>query len=101
MKLQVSSFNTFRVMLRTIFKNENEQRAITPKVLCQELRCLCTAPLLNEIYQPLKFHVDALRSFKVMLWTKKDGRTDVRPYRWAFVGYFFCLKLPNKQITTQ
>ena len=25
----------------------------------------------------------------------------IHPYRWAFVGYFFCLKLPNKQITTQ
>ena len=33
--------------------------------------------LLNEIYLPIKFHVDALHSFKVMLLTKK-GRTDER-----------------------
>jgi len=31
MKFEVSSLNTFRVML-TKFKNENEQTAITPKV---------------------------------------------------------------------
>jgi len=32
MKLQVSSLNTFKYMLRTKFKNENERREITPKV---------------------------------------------------------------------
>jgi len=40
-----------------------------------------TALLLNEIYLPMKFHGDALQSFKVMLRTKKgrtDGRTHVR-----------------------
>jgi len=42
----------------------------------QELWVLCTALLPNEIYLPMKFHVDALHSFKVMLRTKKDGRTD-------------------------
>jgi len=62
-------------MLRTKFKNENEQRAMTPKVLSFELRFLCTERLLNEIYLPTKFHVDALHSFKVMLRTKK-GHTD-------------------------
>ena len=36
---------------------------------------LCTALLLNEIYLPFKFHVDALHSFKMMLKTKK-GRVD-------------------------
>ena len=78
-KLQVNSLNTFWVMLWTKFKNENQQRAITPKVWCIELLFLCTACLLNEIYLPMKFHVDALHSFKVMLWTKKwrtDGLTD-------------------------
>jgi len=34
---------------------------------------LCTALQLNEIYLPMKFHVDGLHSFKVMLRT--DGRT--------------------------
>jgi len=79
MKFQVSSLNTFWVILRTKFKNENEQRAITLKVWSFELWFLCTALLLNEIYLPMKFHVDALHSFKVMLRTKKgqtDGRTD-------------------------
>jgi len=69
-KFQFSSFNTFWVMLQIKFKNENEQRAITPKVRNFELWFLCTALLLNEIYLPMKFHVDALHSFKVMLWTK-------------------------------
>jgi len=31
-----------------------------------------------------------------MMWLT-DGRTDGLPHRWTFVGYFFCLKLPNKQ----
>ena len=62
-------------MLRTKFKNENEQRAITPKVLCLELWLLCTALLLNKIDLPMMLHVDALHCFKVMLQIKK-GRTD-------------------------
>jgi len=32
---------------------------------------------------------------------RTDGRTDGRPHRWTFVGYFFCLKLPNKRKPTQ
>ena len=60
------------------FKYENQQRAITSKVWCPELWFLCTALLLNEIYLPMKFHVDALHSFKVMLRTKKE-RTDGCP----------------------
>jgi len=75
MKFQVSSLNTYWVMLRTKFKNENEQRVITSNVWCLELWFLCTALLLNGIYLPMKFHVDALHSFKVMLRTKKE-RTD-------------------------
>ena len=70
---QISSLNTFWVMLRT--KLKYEKRAITPKVWNIELWFLCTALLLNEIYLPMKFHVDALHSFEVMLRTKK-GRTD-------------------------
>ena len=76
MKFQVSSFITFWVMLRTKFKNENEQRAITPKVRSFELWFLCTALLLNEIYLPMKLHVEALNNFQVMLRKKRDGRTD-------------------------
>ena len=40
--------------------------------LCCEL-----TKILNEIYLPMKFHVDALHSFKVKLLTKK-GQTDWR-----------------------
>jgi len=69
------SLITFWVMLQTKFKNENEQRAITAKVWSFKLCFLCTDLLLNEIYLPMKFNVDALHSFKVMLRTKK-GRTN-------------------------
>jgi hypothetical protein len=36
-----------------------------------------------------------------MDWTQKcdgltGGRKDGRSYEWAFIGYFFCLKVPNK-----
>jgi len=77
MKFQVSSLNTYWVMLRTKFNNKNEQRVITPRVCSFELWFLCTALLLNEIYLPMKFCVNALHSFKVMLRTKK-GRADRR-----------------------
>ena len=72
MNFQVSSLISFLVMLRTKFKNENEQTAITPKAGSFKLWFLCTALLLHL---PIKFHVDALHRFKVMLWTKK-GQTD-------------------------
>ena len=67
--------NTFLVMFWKKIKNEIEQRAITPKVWSIELKSFSTALFLNEIYLPIKFHVDALHSFKVILRTKK-GRTD-------------------------
>jgi len=86
MKCQVSSLNTLGVMLRTKFKNENNQRAITPKVWCLELCFLCIARLLNEIYLPMKFPVDALHSFEVKLRTKK-GRTDGRTSRLLYDGW--------------
>jgi len=91
MKVQVSSLNTFLVMLRTNFKNENEQRAITPKVWNFELWFLCTALLLNEIYSPMKFHVDALHNFKVMLWTKFKYENEQRAITlkvWNFELWF-------------
>jgi len=50
MKFHVDALHSFKVMLRTKFKNENEQRAITPKVWFLELWSLCTALLLNAIY---------------------------------------------------
>ena len=43
-------------MQRTKFKYENKQRAITQKLSKQELRSMCTALPLDEIYPPTKFH---------------------------------------------
>ena len=43
-------------MLRTKFKYENKQRAITQKLSKQELRFMYTALRLDEIYPPMKFH---------------------------------------------
>ena len=43
-------------MLRTKFKYENKQGAITQKLSKRELWFLCTALRLDEIYPPMKFH---------------------------------------------
>ena len=43
-------------MLRTKFKYENQQRAITQKLSNQELQFMSTALPLDEIYPPTKFH---------------------------------------------
>ena len=43
-------------MLRTKFKYEKQQRAITQKLSKQKLWFLCTALPLDEIYPPMKFH---------------------------------------------
>jgi hypothetical protein len=51
-------------------KCENKQRGIIKELGKAELRFLCTAHLLNEIYLPIKFHVDTSYSFRVMSWTK-------------------------------
>ena len=47
---------SFGDMLRTKFKYENKQRAITKKLSKRELWFLCTALPLDEIYPPMKFH---------------------------------------------
>ena len=46
-------------MLRTKFKYENKQRAITQELSKQELWFLYTALCLDEIYPPMKFHTVA------------------------------------------
>ena len=57
-------------MLRTKFKYENKQGAITQKLSKQELRFMCTALPLDEIYKPTKFHNHSWYSFGDMLRTK-------------------------------
>ena len=62
--------NSFGDMLRTKFKYENKQRAITQILSKQELKFLCTALRLDEIYPPTKFHNNGENSFGDMLRTK-------------------------------
>ena len=57
-------------MLRTKFMYENKQRAITQKSSKQELRFMCTALPLDEIYPPTKFHNHSKYSFGDMHRTK-------------------------------
>ena len=57
-------------MLLTKFKYENKQRAITEKSSKRELRFMCTALPLDEIYPPTKFHIHSWYSFGDMLRTK-------------------------------
>ena len=57
-------------MLRTRFKYENKQRAITQKLSMQELLFMCTAIPLDGIYPPTKFHNHSKYSFGDMHRTK-------------------------------
>ena len=57
-------------MLRTKFKYENKQRAITQNLSKQELRFMCTALPLDDIYPPTKFHNHSKYSFGDMHQTK-------------------------------
>ena len=57
-------------MLWTKFKYENKQRAITQKLSKQELRFMCSALPLDEIYPPIKFHNHSYINFGDMHRTK-------------------------------
>ena len=57
-------------MLRTKFKYENKQRAVTQKLGKRELWFLSTALPLDEIYRPTKFHNHGYYSLGDMLRTK-------------------------------
>ena len=48
--------SSMKIMLRIKFKYENKQRAMTKKLSKKELRFMCTALHLDEIYPPTKFH---------------------------------------------
>jgi len=102
-EFHVDALHSFKVMLRTKFKNENEQRAITPKVRCLEWWFLCTALFFNDIYLPtcIKFHVETLHSFKVMLRTKFKNENEQRaitPNLWSFELWFLCSALLLNEI---
>ena len=55
-KFHNHSLYSFEDMLRTKFKYENEERAITKKSSKQEFQFMCTALPLDEIYSPTQFH---------------------------------------------
>ena len=57
-------------MLRTKFKYENQQRAISQKLSEQKLRFMCTALPLDKIYPPTKFHNQSKYRFGDMHRTK-------------------------------
>ena len=57
-------------MPRTKINYENKQRAMTQKLSKQELRFMCTALPLDEIYPPTKFHNHSLLSLRDMHWNK-------------------------------
>jgi len=78
LKFHVNALHSFKVMLRTKFKIENEERAITPKVWCLEFWFLCTALFLNEIYLPMKFQDSSLNTYWVMLQTNFNKENEQR-----------------------
>ena len=59
-------------MHRTKFKYEKKKtpKGNNSKIKQQELRFMCTALLLDEIYPPTKFHNHSQYSFGDMHWTK-------------------------------
>ena len=95
-------------MHRTKFKyekkkqtNKKNQRAITQKLSKQELKFMCTALPLDEIYPPTKFHNHSKYSFGDMHRTKfkYEGK------QWAITQkinkqelQFMCTALPFDEI---
>jgi hypothetical protein len=63
----VDTSYSLRVMSWTLCsKCKNKQRAIIQNLGKAELRFMCNALLLNEIYLPTKCHVDTSYTFRVM-----------------------------------
>ena len=86
-------------MLRTKFKYENKQRAITKKLSKRELWFLCTALPLDEIYPPTKFHNHSKYNFGDMLRTKfkyENKRRAITQKLSKRELWFLCTALPLK-----
>ena len=70
---------------------------------------LVTSKFIGVIYWPWPIFIQSTMTvthklFKILSGHdvangRTDRQTDGRPHRWTFVGYFFCLKLPNKRLT--
>ena len=88
-------------MLRTKFKHENKQRAITQKLSKRELWFLCTALPLDEIHPPTKFHNPSWYSFGDMLRTKFKYENKQRAITQKLSRqelWFLCTALPIDEI---
>ena len=88
-------------MLQTNFKYENKQRAITQKLSKQELRFMCTALPINEIYPSTKFHNHSKYSFGDMLRTKFKYENKQRAVTKKLSKqelWFMCTPLPLDEI---
>ena len=89
-------------MLWTKFKYENKQRAITQKLSKQELRFMCTALPLDEIYPPIKFHNHSNYSFGDMHRTKvkyeNKQRAIIKKKKSTQELWFICTALPFNEI---
>ena len=88
-------------MLWKKFKNENKQRAISQKLSMQELRFICTALPLDEMY----YLISLANSFEDMHRTKfkyenkqraitkqegHDGPESVSPQNEFYLLYYYC-----------
>ena len=82
-------------MLKTKFKCENKQRAITQKLSKQELWFMCTALPLDEAYSSMKFHNHSWYSFGDMLRTK-NWTLPARPPSWMPRVMYICPVLDRR-----
>ena len=88
-------------MRRTKFKYESKRRGITQKISKQELRFMCTALPLGEIYPPTKFQKHSKDTFGDMLWTKLKYRNKQRAITEKLSKLelrFMCNALPHDEI---
>ena len=88
-------------MQQTKIKYESEQRAITQKISKQELRFMCIALHLDEIYPPTKFHKHSYYNFEDMFWTKFKYKNKQRAITEKLSKQellFMCTALPLDEI---
>ena len=103
-KFHNHSFYSLGDMHQTKFKYEKKtkkQRAITQRLSKQELRFICTAPPLDEIYPPTKFHNHSKYSFGDMHRTKvkfESKQRAITKKKSKQNLWFMCTALPLDEI---
>ena len=88
-------------MLRTKFKYKLKKRAITQNLGKQELRFMCTALPLDEIYPSTKFHNHSNYSFGDMHRTKvkyESKQRAITKNKSKQESWFMCTALPLDEI---